>query len=81
MTVDYLKLHDAQLLNIPQLGSCWCEGKLPPSLLTFLHASCIKKVGFKVAGDFTKLFQDCKFSAERDTQFIGAVDLGAMAKA
>lgn len=69
------------MLNVPQLGSCWHEGKLSSSLLAFLHAPCIKKVGLKVAGNFTKLFQDCKFSAERDTQFVGAVDLGAMAKA
>ena len=69
------------MLNVPQLGSCWHEGKLPSSLLAFLHAPCIKKVGLKVAGHFTKPFRDCKFAAERDTQFVEAVNLGAMAKA
>src|SRR5271155_2184928 len=53
---------------------------LPHSLLAFLRAPQVHKVGVKVSGDLTRLFNDCGFVKEQDAPFTGAVDLGKIAK-
>ncbi|KAI0704374.1 hypothetical protein BC835DRAFT_1317043 [Cytidiella melzeri] len=53
---------------------------LPPPLLTFLRSSRIRKLGVHVKGDLTRLFNDCGFSAATDQAFVGATEIGALAK-
>ncbi|KAG6836301.1 hypothetical protein H0H93_009317 [Arthromyces matolae] len=67
-----------EILLIP-LHKFWHEGELPSALLIFLRSSNIHKVGVKVNADMKRLFADCKFT-EKDQPFVGAVELGHMAK-
>ena len=53
---------------------------LPHTLLVLLRSSQIAKVGVHVKADLTRLFNDCGFKPGRDDPFLGAVELGDMAK-
>jgi hypothetical protein len=53
---------------------------LPHGLLSFFHASQIRKVGVHVSGDLTRLFNDCGFDIKSDPPFLGALELGKLAK-
>ena len=53
---------------------------LPHNLLSFFRASQIQKVGVHVSGDLTRLFNDCGFNVKADPPFLGALELGQLAK-
>jgi hypothetical protein len=53
---------------------------LPNALLSFLSASHIRKVGVQVTADLKRLFKDCGYIEGRDQPFVGALELGRMAK-
>ncbi|KAH8068402.1 hypothetical protein BXZ70DRAFT_1069038 [Cristinia sonorae] len=54
---------------------------LPAQLLSVLRSPRIKKVGVQVSADMARLFRDCGFSAAcGDAPFVGAVNLGPLAK-
>ncbi|GBE79021.1 hypothetical protein SCP_0202180 [Sparassis crispa] len=55
--------------------------KLPYTLLVLLRSPQVHKVGVHIKADFTRLYKDCEFDPTKgDTPFVGAVELGAMAK-
>jgi hypothetical protein len=45
-----------------------------------LSASHIRKVGVQVTADLKRLFKDCGYIEGRDQPFVGALELGRMAK-
>jgi hypothetical protein len=49
-------------------------------LLTFLQSQRVLKVGVHIKADLTRLFKDCGLSEPHDPPFVGAVELGHMAK-
>ncbi|KAF5383665.1 hypothetical protein D9615_003783 [Tricholomella constricta] len=51
----------------------------PHALVVLLRSSRIKKVGVHIKADLTRLFKDCGFGKD-DLPFVGAVELGAIAK-
>ena len=53
---------------------------LPSALLSFLRAPRILKVGVHVKADLTRLFNDCGLSHPHDQPFVGALEIGALAK-
>ena len=53
---------------------------MPNALLSFLSAPHIHKVGVQVTADLKRLFKDCGYIEERDQPFVGALELGRMAK-
>ncbi|KIJ11423.1 hypothetical protein PAXINDRAFT_15720 [Paxillus involutus ATCC 200175] len=54
--------------------------KLPFSLLVVLWSQRIHKVGVQVKADLTHLYNDYGYSNTTEQPFIGALDLGPMAK-
>ncbi|KAM6501786.1 hypothetical protein JOM56_001763 [Amanita muscaria] len=70
-----------EIFLIP-LGSYMHNGSLhlPTALLIFLRTPCMRKVGVKIKGDFTRLFNDCGFKHGVDPPFVGALELGELAK-
>jgi hypothetical protein len=54
--------------------------KLPSSLLVVLRSKRIRKFGVQVKADLTRLYNDCGFSNSSELQFVGALELGSMAK-
>ena len=65
-----------------QLSTYLRDGYLKPphSLLVLLRAPRILKVGVHVKANLTRLFNDCGFSIPKDAPFVGAVELGALAR-
>jgi hypothetical protein len=53
--------------------------ELPHSLLTFLQSHFFKKVGINIGSNLKRLHRDCGFD-ESSPPFVGATELGAMAK-
>jgi len=54
--------------------------RLPHTLLVFLRSSQIQKIGVHVKADLTRLFGDCGFKLGQNDPFLGAVELGEMAR-
>jgi hypothetical protein len=52
---------------------------LPSSMLVFLRSPRIQKYGVHIKADLTRLFRDCG-CRDSDEPFVGAVELGLMAK-
>lgn len=75
----YHLLYAVILIVLYQLYSHWRNGFLPSSLLAFLRAPRVRKVGVGISGDLTRLFRDCKFATD-DEAFAGAINLGQFAK-
>lgn len=53
---------------------------MPNALLSFLSAPHIHKVGVQVTADLKRLFKDCGYIEGKDQPFVGALELGRMAK-
>lgn len=54
--------------------------KLPTSLLVLLRSQRVRKVGVHIKADLTRLYKDCGFLNSHELPFVGAVELGQMAK-
>lgn len=54
--------------------------KLPTSLLVLLRSQRVRKVGVHIKADLTRLYKDCGFSNSEELPFVGALELGQMAK-
>ncbi|KAH7919165.1 hypothetical protein BV22DRAFT_1051234 [Leucogyrophana mollusca] len=54
--------------------------KLPCSLLVFMRSVRIRKLGVHVKADLTRLFNDCGFATATEQPFVGALELGVLAK-
>ena len=54
--------------------------KLPSSLLVVLRSKRIHKLGVQVKADLTRLYNDCGFKNSSELPFLGALELGSMAK-
>ncbi|KAG1786521.1 uncharacterized protein HD556DRAFT_1506943 [Suillus plorans] len=54
--------------------------KLPSSLLVVLRSKRVRKTGVHVKADLTRLYKDCGFADSNEQPFVGALELGSMAK-